>query len=253
MGGSMSKSSDIERIAMKSERKTARWGIEKRIEYWRSEEGCTLISGWTREGYRPADIAARIGISPGTFIKWMERYEEIDKAVREGSELNDYRVENALLKNALGYTARNVTVTTIIRHGKVVETQRVVEEQDVAPNVNAQKVWLYNRRPKQWIPESKLGGEVDEDSSLSVEILRMEPGDDNEEFRARSAAERSQLLDELSEEDRQPAQGAAEVTDGPMYVVEDIAGDSQRSDRAEDDFDDSDEWDEIDLEGWDED
>lgn len=173
---------EIERAAEKAETQRLRRGIERRLEYWRSEEGQTLITGMVREGMRAADIAKRIGITPSRFSQWMAKYEEIDKAVREGSELNDYRVENALLKSALGYKAKNVTITSTYRYGKLVETTRTEEEVDVAPNINAQKTWLFNRRPSQWVPESKIAGvDDDDDGTIQVEVINMATVDQDEE------------------------------------------------------------------------
>lgn len=191
----------IELAAEQAEMKKSRWTIEKRQEFWKSDDGCTMITGMVREGMKPADIAMRIGISPSTFARWMEKFPEIDKAVREGSELNDYRVENALLRSALGYKSKHTTVTTVMRYGKVVETQRVDEEVDVPPNVKAINTWLYNRRPEQWQPESKIAGsDSDSDGALEVEVVRVDEASsrDNADMAAEAKTERQKMIDELS-------------------------------------------------------
>lgn len=222
--------------------KESNWKFEKRLEFWKSKEGTTLITGWIREGYKPSDIARKIGITPGTFIRWVRENESIYKAIREGSELNDFRVENALLKNALGYKAKNTTVTTIMRYGKVVETQIVEEEVDVAPNVNAQKVWLYNRKPKQWIPESKISGDSNEDELIEVEIIRLDnvvDADEQVEFDELSRNERKKMLDDLSD---------SEYSD---EEIDSIYGEINTTDPDDPDYWPED-WDESDSDDWDE-
>ena len=183
----------IEAGAEIAELARAAWPMEKRLDYWKSEEGCTLISGFVRDGMKPRDIARAIGITPATFVKWMNEYEEINKAVRDGSAIADYQVENALLKSALGYKAKNVTVTTVMRYGKVVETQIVEEEVDVAPNVNAQKIWLY---------DSKITGIDDSDDDvLQVEVINAVSVDEDEDFDSGEASDRRELIKELKEAD----------------------------------------------------
>ena len=192
----------IEAGAEVAELARSAWPMEKRLDYWKSEEGCTLISGFVRDGMKPRDIARAIGITTATFVKWMNEHEEINKAVRDGSAISDYRVENALLKSALGYKAKNVTVTTIIRHGKVIETQKVVEEEDVAPNVNAQRMWLFNRKPGSWMPESKIAGiDNSDDDTLQVEVINAVAEDEDEDADYNEASDRRELIKELKEAD----------------------------------------------------
>lgn len=189
----------IERAAEAVELSRSRWPFEKKLDYWKSEEGCTLISGFVRDGMKPSQIASRIGVTLAQFTKWMQESPEINRAVREGSELNDYRVESALLKSALGYKARNVTVTTEMRYGKVVSTTKTEEEVDVPPNINAVKTWLYNRKPDTWMPESKIAGSSDDtDDSIQVEIVQADY--DAEKLEQHSRGNRDDMMRELEAE-----------------------------------------------------
>lgn len=195
----MASSKQVESAAEALELSRSKWKLERRAEYWRSSEGCTLIAGFVRDGLKPADIAKAIGVSPSTFVNWLTKYDEIAAAVKEGSELNDYKVENALLRSALGHKAKNVTVTSTYRYGKLVETQRIEEEVEVEPNIAAIKTWLYNRRPGTWLPESKIAAEDDgSDSAIQVEITNaiIESSD---EVGSNLSEGRKQLADELGE------------------------------------------------------
>lgn len=55
-------------------------------------------------------------------------------------------VESALYNMAVGYTEEEKK--EVIKNDKVVET--VIITKEVAPNLNAIKLWLYNRAPEKW-------------------------------------------------------------------------------------------------------
>lgn len=146
------------------------------VETWLETDNLILLEGWARDGYTVDDIAFKIGISTSTLLRWMRNEEEVRKAINDGRELVDYKVENALLKAALGYKTREVKVTTTIRGGVVVEELKEVLTSEAAPNVQACKVWLYNRQPKKWKPESVRGQSlldtIDEDNDIKITIER---------------------------------------------------------------------------------
>ena len=142
---------------------------------WLEEDNLMLLECWTRDGYTFEDIANRIGISYSALRKWRKDYPEIDKALKAGREIVDYKVENALLKSALGYKTKEVKVTTTMRHGKVVETIKEVTDKEQAPNVSAAQCWLYNRLPKKWKnmnSRANILEDMDEDTSIQVIVTR---------------------------------------------------------------------------------
>jgi hypothetical protein len=63
-------------------------------------------------------------------------------ALKQGKEVVDRQVENALLKRALGYRYKEVTE----EHGEV---SKVVTK-EVQPDAVAQIFWLKNRKPDVW-------------------------------------------------------------------------------------------------------
>ena len=142
---------------------------------WLEEDQLMLLECWARDGYTFEDIANRVGISYSTLRAWRKQYPEIDKALKTGREIIDYKVENALLKSALGYKTKEVKVTTIIRNGKVVETMKEVLDKEQAPNVSAAQCWLYNRLPKKWKnmnSRANILDDMDEDTSIQVIVTR---------------------------------------------------------------------------------
>ena len=150
------------------------------VEDWLDADGLILLESWAREGYTIDDIAMRIGIVKQTLWAWMKKYPEIKAAISNGRELVDYKVENALLKAALGYKTKEVRVATIIRNGKTIETQRETLEKEAAPNVAACQAWLYNRQPKKWKnmnSRANILDEIDEDTSIHITVERAGPNE----------------------------------------------------------------------------
>ena len=157
---------------MASEKKTKNECIATE---WLEEDNLMLIECWARDGYTFQDIANRIGIAVSTLRGWRAQYPEFDEALKRGREIIDYKVENALLKSALGYKTKEVKVTTIMRHGKVVETIKEVLDKEQAPNVSAAQCWLYNRLPKKWKnmnSRANILEDMDEDTSIQVIVTR---------------------------------------------------------------------------------
>ena len=142
---------------------------------WLEEDNLMLLECWTRDGYTFEDIANKIGITYQTLRMWRKQYPDIDNALKKGREIIDYKVENALLKSALGYKTKEVKVTTTMRHGKVVETIKEVTDKEQAPNVSAIQCWLYNRTPKKWKnmnSRANILDDMDEDTSIQVIVTR---------------------------------------------------------------------------------
>lgn len=142
---------------------------------WLEEDHLMLLECWARDGYTYEDIANRIGINLSTLKKWRVKYPEIDKALKSGREIVDYKVENALLKSALGYRTKETKVITVMQHGRVIETRTETIEREQAPNVSAAQCWLYNRLPKKWRnmnSQKTLLDEMDEDTSIHVTVTR---------------------------------------------------------------------------------
>lgn len=143
-------------------------------EDWIDEDHLILIEGWSRDGYSYTDIANKIGISVGALVNWRTKYPEISKALKNGREIVDYKVENALLKSALGYTTQESKVTVLMRGSKVVEktTETLTKEQ--APNVLAIQTWLYNRLPNKWknTRNRSLIDELDEDTNIEIVVSK---------------------------------------------------------------------------------
>lgn len=145
------------------------------VDKWLEKDNLMLLECWVRDGYSMVDIANRIGVTTDTLYRWKRRYPEISEALTTGKEIVDYKVENALLKVALGYQTKEVKVTTTMRYGKVVETIKEVTEKEQAPNVSAIQTWLYNRCKEKWKnmnAKQNMFDEMQEDDTVEIIVRR---------------------------------------------------------------------------------
>ena len=235
---------------MASEKKTKNECIATE---WLEEDNLMLLECWARDGYTFQDIANRIGISISTLRGWRVQYPEIDSALKKGREIIDYKVENALLKSALGYKTKEVKVTTTIRFGKTVETIKEVTDKEQAPNVSAIQCWLYNRLPNKWKKNRDQLIELDdEDTKIQVTVTRAsqsttaqqdETAEDkewqdevNQSIEIRSATE-----EERAEAAKKKAQANEQSASNVATKVENEASDEDL-DYWPDDWEDDEEW-----------
>jgi hypothetical protein len=106
------------------------------------KEKLICVTGWAREGLNNEEIALKLGITISTLYQYQIDHLEFSEALKEGKEVIDFAVENALLKSAMGFKYLEETVTN---KGDVVTI-----EKNQAPSNTAQIFWLKNRKPKVW-------------------------------------------------------------------------------------------------------
>lgn len=150
-------------------------GLNRVKRFLQRDNSIFLIKNWYRDGYTFQEIAERIGVTLKAFKDARNEFEELDQALTESKDVLDYKVENALLKSALGYKTKEVKVTTTMRYGKVVETIREETEREFAPNVSAIQMWLYNRQKDKWRNmniQKGITDDLEEDSSIEITVKR---------------------------------------------------------------------------------
>lgn len=113
-----------------------------------------LIEGWLRQGLTLDDVAHNLGISPVTLFKYRDAHPELSEALKNGKEVADIVVENALYRNATGFYFKEEAVT---HNGHVVTIERYQP-----PNNTAIIFWLKNRKPAQWRDKQEVTHEVTE-------------------------------------------------------------------------------------------
>lgn len=122
----------------------------RKYEEWRTPENLIRLEGWRRDGLNFDQIAKNVGVSRSTLSLWREKYKDISDALKRGSEVSTYEVENALYKSAKGHYVEEVEIieTESDRNGKTVTKNK--RRRYIAPSVAAQIFILKNRRPEWW-------------------------------------------------------------------------------------------------------
>ena len=119
---------------------------------WLESDKLTLLEGWARDGATDEIIARKIGINPCTLYDWKKKYPKIAKALKKGKEVVDIDVENALLKNARGYSYDEIIRERVFNRqtGEYELQITKVITKHVKADTTAQIFWLKNRRPDMW-------------------------------------------------------------------------------------------------------
>jgi len=146
-----------------------------KYQEWLTDEGKVRLQGWARDGLSDEQLAEKMGVCPSTFYAWKNKYPEISEALREGKEVADRRVENALYNSCFD---RKITIRRPFKvkevyydNGKRCERERVMYgEEDVAipANEKAIEFWLANRKPEKWSRKEKLEVSGDKGGPLVI-------------------------------------------------------------------------------------
>ncbi|WP_027296090.1 hypothetical protein [Robinsoniella sp. KNHs210] len=155
-----------------------------KYQEWLQPEGLLKIEGWARDGLVEEQIAANMGIGYSTLQSWKTKYQDIQDTLKKGKEIIDRKVENALLKRALGYSYTENKYISVpmeqveysdklheymnryrLNHPDATDDElMLVQEQfpktkeilaerktkEVVPDTTAQIFWLKNRKPHEW-------------------------------------------------------------------------------------------------------
>ena len=142
----------------------------KAVEFWLTQAGLALISGWRQGGMSIKQIAAEIGITYRCLHNWAQQYDEIFKAVEFGVQEVQYQVEDALTRAAIGGKAHETKITTLMKNGQVIEQLKEQFVKEVQPDVRAIKLYLTNRAPSKW-QQDKLSMLVDDDEGSNIQVV----------------------------------------------------------------------------------
>lgn len=146
---------------------------------WETDDALLSLEGWARDGLTDKVIAQeKIGIAEATFCRWKKQSESIRTALKKGKTPVDVKVENSLLKRALGYEVEE-TVTEIYdvdgerrRHVKKIKKH-------IPGDTTAMIYWLKNRRPDKWRDrqEAQQSGAVEKLDAILENMERVANAD----------------------------------------------------------------------------
>ena len=100
---------------------------------------CAMAEGYARDGRTHEEIAERMGISCSTLYKWKDAYPKFAEALNETAQKANTRVENALMKSAVGYDWEKVE-TEYNGQGEVTKVKKTIVH--VKPDPVCMLFWL---------------------------------------------------------------------------------------------------------------
>lgn len=143
-------------------------GIQERKAFYLSEDGIELISSWRREGIPIEEIALKyIGVSANTLWRWTKECKELEVALGISQDITNSKVEQALLKRALGYDVFEEQSELIEGEMRVI---RKIQKH-IPPDVKACLSWLYSRRSDRWRSQQEPIDRVEDEVKTAKEIL----------------------------------------------------------------------------------
>lgn len=119
---------------------------------WLTPEGLILVEGWARDGLIDEQIAKNMNVAYSTFREWKKKFPTLLAALKQGKEVSDRQVENALFKTATGYYYQEETVTNA---GEIVTIKKYSK-----PNTTAQIFWLKNRKT-EWTDRVDINAQIE--------------------------------------------------------------------------------------------
>ncbi len=164
-----------------------------KYQEWLSEEGLLKLESFARLGLTDTEIASRMGIGVSTLNNYKKQYIKINEALKNGREYVDTKIENALIKRAIGYEYTEQVMERVLNKEtgeyEFVLTKEMKKE--VKPDISAQVFWLKNRRPDIWKDKQDLSVEssgsdvsnlTDEELEQRLTMLKskLEIGDSDE-------------------------------------------------------------------------
>ena len=101
----------------------------------------------TRSGLNLDVVASELGVSLKTLYDWKNKYPDFLQALEAGKEDADDIVKASLYQRATGYDHKAVKIFMPANADSPVYAPYV---EHVPPDVGAIKMWLTNRKPKDW-------------------------------------------------------------------------------------------------------
>lgn len=133
--------------------------------------------GWALaiQGLTMAEIGAAMGVSRATVNRWMAEYPDFAKAVNEGRDATDAKVERSLFQRAVGYTYKEKKVIVVMdKEGNQLPARIETVEKHVPPDTTAQIYWLKNRKRDRW--RDRWDVDVNTDTDIVFNIVGAKKG-----------------------------------------------------------------------------
>ena len=116
-----------------------------------------LVEQYARDGLNDYQIYGKLGISKDTFYKYLKIFPDFLAGFKKGREPVNTKVENSLLKRALGYEyEEKTTELRIDNDGNPKPAVIRTVKKHIPPDVGAMAFWLKNRKPDEWREKQEI-------------------------------------------------------------------------------------------------
>lgn len=117
-----------------------------------------------KNGLNNKQICKALGIGEKTFYEWLEKYPQLAHALKKYRGLADIEVENALYRNAVGYTYKEQVVSN---RGAILNINKYH-----TGNATAQIFYLKNRMPERYKDKVEHAIGLSEDVSQMAFVIK---------------------------------------------------------------------------------
>lgn len=107
--------------------------------------------GLCEKGATDMELADEFGVNVGTIYSWKHSQPEFFKALVDGKDACDDRVERSLYQRAVGYSFNSEKIYQF--QGQIIRADTI---EHVPPDPGAQMSWLKNRRGDKWRDKSEV-------------------------------------------------------------------------------------------------
>lgn len=158
-------------MAKATKKKSGKNKVGAKSKY--NPEWVSLVEAYARRGMTDKQMCECLRISHDTFYNYIKKHPEFSEAIKRGREPVHMEVENALLKNALGYEYDEEQYE-VFADGKIDKKRKRVVKKHVPGNLGAQIFWLINRLPDFWKQRKDDGknGNVEEIKETLADFVK---------------------------------------------------------------------------------
>jgi hypothetical protein len=170
-------------------------------------------------GFTTDQMGRVFGVSPRTVTDWIGKYPDFKSAVQAGKdEFDGVKVENALLKLALGYEYEETSVRSVQLKGfdgeghkiRVPAKETTKTFKVLPPNAKALLFWLTNRQPDRWKMVTTVNANINTKTEHTTRNLQVTAD------LSKMGTEQLKLLRDLVSNQPEQVQQLTEVIDTPM-------------------------------------
>lgn len=109
---------------------------------WLEPANLERITNWAMKGCTYAEIAKNMGVGERTFYTWVDKFEQIQQAVKTGQEMSIDCIENMAFKVAMGLVEEDIMVKV---RGADGSERTEMRKRKIPPNASMLMFLLKNR------------------------------------------------------------------------------------------------------------